>query len=127
MRLTAPIDSIAKWFDARLQVASTIRETAEHAVPRETSSWFYVFGSAAFVVFMLQIVTGILLALRKRKLGSYVGCEWLQRGQASRQACCPAVGGAIRCSGDLISFMVRWESSLSTPGTSPSWVETNVS
>src|ERR1700722_16685938 len=60
MRLIA---SIAKWLDARLQLGSTIRETAEHAVPRETASWFYVFGRAAFVVFLLQIVTGILLAL----------------------------------------------------------------
>ena len=60
MRLIA---SSAKWMDARLQRGGTIRETAEHAVPRETASWFYVFGSAAFVVFLLQIVTGILLAL----------------------------------------------------------------
>ncbi|HTT17488.1 MAG TPA: cytochrome b N-terminal domain-containing protein [Candidatus Sulfotelmatobacter sp.] len=60
MRLT---QSIGEWLDARLQLASAIRETAEHPVPRETASWFYVFGSAAFVVFMLQIVTGILLAL----------------------------------------------------------------
>ncbi len=60
MRLIA---SIGKWLDARLQVGATIRETAEHPVPRETASWFYVFGSAAFVVFMLQIVTGIMLAL----------------------------------------------------------------
>ena len=60
MRLIA---SIAKWLDARLQIGGTIRETAEHAVPRATASWFYVFGSAAFVVFLLQIVTGILLAL----------------------------------------------------------------
>ena len=57
------ISSLAKWFDARLQLGSSIRETAEHVVPRETASWFYVFGSAAFVVFLLQIVTGILLAL----------------------------------------------------------------
>lgn len=57
------IMSVAKWLDARLQLGSAIRETAEHAVPRETASWFYVFGSAAFVVFLLQIVTGILLAL----------------------------------------------------------------
>jgi ubiquinol-cytochrome c reductase cytochrome b subunit len=63
MRLIDSFTSIASWFDARLQLASSIRETAEHAVPRETSSWFYVFGSAAFIVFMLQIVTGILLAL----------------------------------------------------------------
>ncbi len=57
------ITSIGKWLDARLQIGSTIRETAQHEVPRETASWFYVFGSAAFVVFLLQIVTGILLAL----------------------------------------------------------------
>src|SRR6202022_1318904 len=29
----------------------------------ETASWFYVFGSAALACFMLQVVTGILLAL----------------------------------------------------------------
>jgi ubiquinol-cytochrome c reductase cytochrome b subunit len=57
------IKSIGDWLDARLQLGATIRETAEHSVPRETASWFYVFGSAAFVVFMLQIVTGIMLAL----------------------------------------------------------------
>ncbi len=60
MRLIA---SIWKWLDARLQMGATVREVAEHPVPRETASWFYVFGSAAFVVFMLQIVTGIMLAL----------------------------------------------------------------
>jgi ubiquinol-cytochrome c reductase cytochrome b subunit len=56
------IKSIGEWLDARLQLGSSIRETAEHPVPRETASWFYVFGSAAFVVFLLQIVTGIMLA-----------------------------------------------------------------
>jgi ubiquinol-cytochrome c reductase cytochrome b subunit len=56
------IKTIGEWLDARLQIGATITETAEHRIPRETASWFYVFGSAAFVVFMLQIVTGILLA-----------------------------------------------------------------
>ena len=60
MRLIA---TIGRWLDARLQLGASIRETAEHPVPRETASWFYVFGSAALVVFMLQIVTGIMLAL----------------------------------------------------------------
>jgi ubiquinol-cytochrome c reductase cytochrome b subunit len=57
------IKSIGGWLDARLQLGASIRETTEHHVPRETASWFYVFGSAAFVVFLLQIVTGIMLAL----------------------------------------------------------------
>jgi ubiquinol-cytochrome c reductase cytochrome b subunit len=57
------IASIGEWLDERLQLGAAIRETAEHEVPRQTASWFYVFGSAAFAVFMLQIVTGILLAL----------------------------------------------------------------
>jgi ubiquinol-cytochrome c reductase cytochrome b subunit len=57
------IQKVGDWFDLRLQLGKPIRETAEHPVPRETASWFYVFGSAALTCFMLQIVTGILLAL----------------------------------------------------------------
>jgi ubiquinol-cytochrome c reductase cytochrome b subunit len=54
---------IGEWFDYRLQLAAPIREAAEHRVPRNTASWWYVFGSAALTVFLLQLVTGILLAL----------------------------------------------------------------
>jgi ubiquinol-cytochrome c reductase cytochrome b subunit len=57
------IKKLGDWFDQRLQLGAPIRETLEHSVPRETASWFYVFGSAALTCFMLQIVTGILLAL----------------------------------------------------------------
>src|SRR5438093_1842358 len=57
------IQKLGEWFDLRLQLGAPIRETAGHPVPRETASWFYVFGSAALTCFMLQIVTGILLAL----------------------------------------------------------------
>ncbi len=35
----------------------------EHPVPRQTASWWYVFGSAALTIFLFQVVTGILLAL----------------------------------------------------------------
>jgi quinol-cytochrome oxidoreductase complex cytochrome b subunit len=57
------IGKIGQWFDRRLQLAAPIREAVEHPVPRRTASWWYVFGSAALTVFILQIVTGILLAL----------------------------------------------------------------
>jgi ubiquinol-cytochrome c reductase cytochrome b subunit len=57
------IRKIGEWFDHRLQLAAPIREAVEHPVPRNTASWFYVFGSAALTVFILQLVTGILLAL----------------------------------------------------------------
>jgi ubiquinol-cytochrome c reductase cytochrome b subunit len=57
------ISQIGEWFDRRLQLAAPIREIAEHPVPRNTASWWYVFGSAALGVFVLQIVTGILLAV----------------------------------------------------------------
>src|SRR5271170_4968658 len=57
------IQKLGAWLDLRLQLGTPIRETLEHPVPRETASWFYVFGSAALTVFMFQIVTGILLAL----------------------------------------------------------------
>jgi ubiquinol-cytochrome c reductase cytochrome b subunit len=57
------IERIGEWFDHRLQIAAPIRDAAEHPVPRNTASWWYVFGSAALVVFLLQLATGILLAL----------------------------------------------------------------
>ena len=40
-----------------------VKEAALHPVPRNTASWWYVFGSAAFTLLFLQIFTGILLAL----------------------------------------------------------------
>jgi len=57
------IEKLGSWFDERLKVGTVLREAAAHPVPRETASWFYVFGSAALTVFLLQFVTGILLAL----------------------------------------------------------------
>ena len=57
------IQQIGEWLDARVQLAASLRETAEHPVPRDTASWFYVFGSAALVVFVMQILTGMLLAV----------------------------------------------------------------
>src|SRR5258708_5484923 len=55
------LKTLYTWFDSRLQLGESIKEMALHPVPNKTASWWYVFGSAAFVLLMLQIVTGILL------------------------------------------------------------------
>jgi ubiquinol-cytochrome c reductase cytochrome b subunit len=54
---------VYNWFEARLGLGAPVIEAAEHEVPSSTSSWWYVFGSAATVVLLLQIMTGVLLAL----------------------------------------------------------------
>jgi ubiquinol-cytochrome c reductase cytochrome b subunit len=51
------------WFERRLGLGTPIVEAVEHEVPENTSSWWYVFGSAATVLLVLQVMTGILLAL----------------------------------------------------------------
>jgi ubiquinol-cytochrome c reductase cytochrome b subunit len=51
------------WIERRLGLATPIVEAAEHPIPAPSASWWYVFGSAAMVLVVLQIVTGILLAL----------------------------------------------------------------
>ncbi len=51
------------WFERRLGLGAPLIEAAEHEVPENTSSWWYVFGSAATVLLVLQVMTGILLAL----------------------------------------------------------------
>src|SRR5271170_8113262 len=56
------LKSVGRWLDARLQLGQTIAEVAAHPVPRSSASWWYIFGSATLVVFILQVVTGICLA-----------------------------------------------------------------
>jgi len=54
---------IALWIDDRVYISKLFAATAGHTVPRTSGSWFYVFGSATLLCFMIQIVTGICLAL----------------------------------------------------------------
>jgi ubiquinol-cytochrome c reductase cytochrome b subunit len=59
MRLTKDLGG---WFDQRLQLGKSLKETLEHRVPRSTASWAYVFGSGSLTVMMMQFATGICLA-----------------------------------------------------------------
>jgi ubiquinol-cytochrome c reductase cytochrome b subunit len=51
------------WLERRVQLEAPIKEAVLHPVPKSTASWWYVFGSASLTLLILQIVTGILLAL----------------------------------------------------------------
>jgi ubiquinol-cytochrome c reductase cytochrome b subunit len=57
---------IYQWFDVRLGISDTFMPMLRHPVPREIAGpmgWWYVFGSASLTLFLLQILTGICLAL----------------------------------------------------------------
>ena len=52
----------AVWLDDRLHISALYASTAGHEVPSSAGSWFYVFGSATLLCFIIQVVTGAILA-----------------------------------------------------------------
>jgi ubiquinol-cytochrome c reductase cytochrome b subunit len=57
---------IGNWFDARLRLRATLLPMMEHPIPRASAGpmgWWYVFGSASLTLLIVQILTGIGLAL----------------------------------------------------------------
>jgi ubiquinol-cytochrome c reductase cytochrome b subunit len=56
------LHSIYRWLDQRLYLSKLFASTAGHYVPADSGSWFYVFGSATLLCFIIQILTGTLLA-----------------------------------------------------------------
>lgn len=53
---------IAVWLDDRLHLTALYASTAGHEVPASSGSWWYVFGSATLLCFIIQVITGALLA-----------------------------------------------------------------
>src|SRR5215813_7445286 len=57
------IRSVSQWLEERAGLGAMVRPVTEHQGPRRSASWWYVFGSATLTLFMMQIATGICLAL----------------------------------------------------------------
>ena len=55
--------AVNKWIEERTGLEAAVAPVLGHRVPRSTASWWYVFGSATLALFVLQIATGICLAL----------------------------------------------------------------
>jgi ubiquinol-cytochrome c reductase cytochrome b subunit len=55
------IKQFLAWIDDRSGLLSATRRALEHPVPPRTG-WWYVFGSATLLAFILQVATGIALA-----------------------------------------------------------------
>jgi ubiquinol-cytochrome c reductase cytochrome b subunit len=62
-RLKNSAAAIVGWFESRTGLVKPAQEMAHHPTPSKSASWWYVFGSAAMVLLMLQLVTGVLLAM----------------------------------------------------------------
>ncbi|MCU1324403.1 MAG: Cytochrome b/b6 domain protein [Acidobacteriaceae bacterium] len=52
-----------EWLEHRLGLIKPLSAAATHPTPSSNASWLYVFGSAATVLLVMQVMTGILLAL----------------------------------------------------------------
>jgi ubiquinol-cytochrome c reductase cytochrome b subunit len=64
--MTANLNRLLNWLDARLRFSEAILPMLRHPIPRSAAGpmgWWYVFGSASMTLLMLQIVTGIGLSL----------------------------------------------------------------
>jgi ubiquinol-cytochrome c reductase cytochrome b subunit len=60
------LSAVAGWLDARLKVRESILPMLTHPIPRGAAGpmgWWYVFGSASLTMLLIQILTGIGLAL----------------------------------------------------------------
>ncbi|MBV9657736.1 MAG: cytochrome b N-terminal domain-containing protein [Verrucomicrobia bacterium] len=50
-----------EWIDDRLGISDLVVPPMKHAVPRD-ATWWYVFGSATLLAFIVQVATGVALA-----------------------------------------------------------------
>lgn len=56
------IENAGKWVDSRIGFTDCVWPLLTHIVPR-SARWWYVFGSATLTAFLVQVVSGICLAM----------------------------------------------------------------
>jgi ubiquinol-cytochrome c reductase cytochrome b subunit len=66
LTMKGTLQAVGNWFDARLGIRAALLPMMKHPIPRKVAGplgWWYVFGSAALTLFIVQILTGIGLAM----------------------------------------------------------------
>ena len=63
MTYRAVVQAALRVVERRVQLEGPVKDAVLHPVPKSTASWWYVFGSASLTLLILQVVTGMMLAL----------------------------------------------------------------
>lgn len=76
------VQTVFEWLDLRLGIRSAIWPVVTHPVPRGLG-WFYVFGSATLTLFIVQLITGVCLAVVyvPSAADAYTSLEYLNNEQ----------------------------------------------
>ena len=68
-----------RFLDDRLGIQDVLNATALHKVPASSGRWSYVFGSATLACLVIQVVTGVALALLYQPSSetAYESLQWI--------------------------------------------------
>ena len=68
-----------QFLDDRLGIASVLEATALHKIPPSSARWSYVFGSATLACLVIQVATGVALALlyQPSTETAYESLQWI--------------------------------------------------
>jgi ubiquinol-cytochrome c reductase cytochrome b subunit len=65
-RVASALGAVGAWLGERFELEDSVMAVLRHPVPRELErpiGWWYVFGSATLAIFVVQVVTGVGLAM----------------------------------------------------------------
>lgn len=73
------LKAIYGFLDDRLGIKQVLEATVFHRIPKSSASWNYVFGSATLTCLVVQVVTGVALAMlyQPSTQSAYESLQWI--------------------------------------------------
>jgi len=80
-RIKRSVYAVGQWLEDRTGLVSILKPALTHLVPHD-ARWWYVFGSATLTAFLVQVVTGVALALEYVPSASqaYASLQYITNG-----------------------------------------------